>query len=198
MAVAVLLASAPAAAQPEPASEPAADSAWFREAEQERDDREAYRRELEANYRSNKLGLSLALRRASVKLPRTDEPSWGGGVFFDFFIPLQDGVSPMWLLNAGFEAYPVEGGTLGTMAASFAYGFRTPAFMGYAGGTFGAALPIGDFASEGGYLFGALAGVGVDFGRVNLRAEGRWEKGLFRAGQTATVLSISPVLGITF
>jgi hypothetical protein len=157
--------------------------------EQERYDRERF-----AQYARNRFTFGFAANRSHISSDQLDETLWTGRLEGGLLLPLTDGAGPLWTFNFGIGGGKLEDGVLFTMPLSFAYGYRTPFAIAYAGGTFGVGGAFGDGAGELGPLFGVLARLGIGGDRVQLLAEARWELVPLRAGQSFSVWGFGPVV----
>jgi hypothetical protein len=190
----LLLEAAPAATPAAPPPEPVATASGStpetlpEETEQERYDRERF-----AQYARNYWTLRVAGARTTLRLPREEPSLWVGRVDGGMVIPLEEGAGPVWFMFFGIAGGPLDDGFVFSVPGSFAYGYRTPTFAGYAGLTFG----IAGAGGEPGPLFGGLAGVGVMLGRVELYAEARYELVIQKAGQSFTQYSFGPVMAFS-
>lgn len=155
---------------------------------------DAYDRARQAQYRRNHLTLGLAANRSHASGIGLDTDLWMGRVEGAYMIPLEDGAGPLWALRFGLGGGPVEDGFLFTLPLSFAYGFRTPTIIGYAGGTFGIGGGRGKSDGTAGPLVGALAALGFSLTRVSLLFEARVEFVPLRAGQSLLLWGYGPVV----
>jgi hypothetical protein len=154
----------------------------------------ANEREREAQYRRNHLTLGLAANRSHASGIGLDADLWIGRLEGAYMIPLSDGAGPLWAFRFGLGGGPVEDGFLFTLPTSFAYGFRTPAIIGYAGGTVGVGGGSSEKGGDAGLLVGALAALGVSATRVSLLFEARVDFVPLRAGQSLLLWGYGPVV----
>lgn len=155
---------------------------------------ERYDRERFAQYARNRFTFGVAANRSHIASDQLDESFWLGRVQGGLLIPLADGAGPLWALDFGLGGGPIDDGVAFTLPMSFAYGYRTPFVIGYAGGTFGVGGAIGEDNGEIGPLFGVMARLGIAGERVQLLAEARFEFVPLRAGQSFTLWGVGPVL----
>lgn len=160
-----------------------------RESDQQRYDRERF-----AQYARNRFTFGVAANRSHIQSDALDETFWTGRLQGGLLLPLTDGAGPLWALDFGLGGGPVDEGVAFTLPVSFAYGYRTPLLLGYAGGTFGVGGAIGEQTGEIGPLFGVMARLGIAGERVQLLAEARYEYVPLRAGQSFSLWGFGPVL----
>jgi hypothetical protein len=147
-----------------------------------------------AQYARNRFTFGLAANRSHIESDQLDESLWMGRVDGGLLIPLADGRGPLWAMHFGLGGGPLDEGFAFTLPLSFAYGYRTPFVIGYAGGTFGVAGAFGDRTSEIGPLIGVLARLGIAGERVQLLAEARYEYVPLKAGQSFSLWGFGPVI----
>jgi hypothetical protein len=155
---------------------------------QEEDDRRR-----EAQYARNHLTLGLAANRTQAS-GIVEQDFWLGRAEGAYVIPVTDGAGPLWAFRFGLGGGPVDDGTVFTLPLSFAYGYRTPTIVGYAGGTFGLGGAFAKDDAQIGGLFGALAALGFSADRVSLMLEARVEFVPLRAGQSLSLWGYGPVV----
>lgn len=155
---------------------------------------EEYDRERFAQYARNRFTFGLAANRSHIQSDQLDEALWMGRVDGGLLIPLADGAGPLWAMHFGLGGGPLDEGFAFTLPLSFAYGYRTPFVLGYAGGTFGVGGAFGDGAGEIGPLIGVMARLGIAGERVQLLAEARYEYVPLKAGQSFSLWGFGPVI----